>query len=1156
MIRYDVPQLHAQAPAIVAFRDALINSQSARRTLATQGQVGAVYGLAYDWRRGHLYASAFHRRGHRFGPGGPGRIYRVDLASGGVVPWANLPAGPDRHQLNVAEDAASAAWVGGSAIGDIEIDDAGTALFAVNLFDRRIYRFALPDVRLEGSFAHGAAGSSWAQNARPFGLGYRDGWLYHAVVDSGEVPAANGPFDATLYRSRPDGAEMTVVAEIDLRTNYARGRPAWNGLTGAIVADIVFRPNGAMVLGLRRRSPDMNSFTEFTDNRVRFALAGDVLPLARSGERWIREAGKSFESRSGCHYPDFSTVGGLAMVPGLDLLVSSALQMPDCEGAGAFWFDGATGKQLHREPIIDRWGEPGLRDDFHSLGDVESLCPPFDATVPGADATGTAFAATATIRRATAVQTAGTRVAETRAAVETREIATRAASMTHVAGTAAAAATATETAKPPAARTGTTVAQTATAVARATNQVATASVEAQTATAEMQGRSATAVAAATTVALKPELIVQGCRSDNPHFVMTIFNRALTPEILAIEPAVVAFNDTPDDDLLKHMTLATQSEAGATFGVATDHGRAQVYVGAYHKRGTIFGPGGPGQVYRIDLRTRAIIPWAALDAGPDHHAPAVDFDQSAAGWVGKVGLGDIELDTYATTLFVMNLFDRRIHRFRVPDGAWLGAFAHGAAAETWAQDARPFGLGFRDGWLYHGVVDAREAQGRGGAPTGMVFRSRADGSEMTEVARFDFSYLHDPPWGPWATVDVFDSPSTAQPMLSDIEFRPGGDLVLGIRDRLADVIVWTGFGDLLSTRRVGDRWEVVTVPERYQDQWIHDESPWGTLAALSGLDGVITSALAPMQISSGGAAWFDNQTGLATRRETLYTGTGWRFNKSNGLGDIEALCLPADFPTATPSATSTAVPTATPTALATATATVSPTTTPRTRRIYLPLTVGEVCPPALVDVVLVLDMSTSMVRQTRGGRSKHAAAVEAAGRFVDLLHLPVGSTATGDRAAIVGFNRSAWIEQPLTADVVALKVALARLSERIDQHTRLDLALERGAAASLGTSHRPTAAPVVILLTDGLPNQVPPAEDGRMETTVLRAAADAKRQGVIVYTVGLGAPEDIDAALLRDIADDPSMYADAPDGEDLAAIYATLAARVRCAPGRHSWWEGP
>ena len=51
-------------------------------------------------------------------------------------------------------------------------------------------------------------------------------------------------------------------------------------------------------------------------------------------------------------------------------------------------------------------------------------------------------------------------------------------------------------------------------------------------------------------------------------------------------------------------------------------------------------------------------------------------------------------------------------------------------------------------------------------------------------------------------------------------------------------------------------------------------------------------------------------------------------------------------------------------------------------------------------------------------------------------------------------------------------------------------------------------------------------------------------------------EDIDAALLQAIAGDPSMYADAPDGEDLAAIYSTLAARVRGAPGRHTWWEGP
>ena len=56
-------------------------------------------------------------------------------------------------------------------------------------------------------------------------------------------------------------------------------------------------------------------------------------------------------------------------------------------------------------------------------------------------------------------------------------------------------------------------------------------------------------------------------------------------------------------------------------------------------------------------------------------------------------------------------------------------------------------------------------------------------------------------------------------------------------------------------------------------------------------------------------------------------------------------------------------------------------TPSVFRIYIPLLSWDetICVPEYVfaDAVLVLDMSTSMDRETRSGRSKRAAAVEAA-----------------------------------------------------------------------------------------------------------------------------------------------------------------------------------
>jgi nitric oxide reductase activation protein len=131
---------------------------------------------------------------------------------------------------------------------------------------------------------------------------------------------------------------------------------------------------------------------------------------------------------------------------------------------------------------------------------------------------------------------------------------------------------------------------------------------------------------------------------------------------------------------------------------------------------------------------------------------------------------------------------------------------------------------------------------------------------------------------------------------------------------------------------------------------------------------------------------------------------------------------------------------------------------------------------------------------------------------------------------------------------------------MQQFTRLDLALEAGQAALDDPARRPESTPMLIMLTDGLPNQVPYAEDGTMETTVLRAAETAKRAGSRVYTIGVGhtdASDPVDLInpdLLRQVASAPSMFYHAPDAEELKGIYAEVAVTFGCPPGRHSWDE--
>jgi len=247
--------------------------------------------------------------------------------------------------------------------------------------------------------------------------------------------------------------------------------------------------------------------------------------------------------------------------------------------------------------------------------------------------------------------------------------------------------------------------------------------------------------------------------------------------------------------------------------------------------------------------------------------------------------------------------------------------------------------------------------------------------------------------------------------------------------------------------------------------------------------------------------------------------------------------PTETPTltSTPRAPATATPSATPTATDTATPTAEP------RPIYLPLALHERCDPTQqrIDVVLVIDASTSMSEPTRAGRTKIAAALSAAHAFLDLLQL----NPMGDQAAMVTFNSDAWILAPLTSDRSDLDAALAAVT--LGQQTRLDRAVAVGAQA-LGDSsrRRPGNEPLLVLLTDGRANPVP------IEAAVAEAER-TKAAGVTMFTIGLG--EDIDAEGLAAMASMASGFLRAPDAEDLAAVYAQVARSIPCPAS--AWWGG-
>ena len=269
------------------------------------------------------------------------------------------------------------------------------------------------------------------------------------------------------------------------------------------------------------------------------------------------------------------------------------------------------------------------------------------------------------------------------------------------------------------------------------------------------------------------------------------------------------------------------------------------------------------------------------------------------------------------------------------------------------------------------------------------------------------------------------------------------------------------------------------------------------------------------------------------------------------------------PTPTPTNTSFA-PTNTPTP------TPTNTPTPRPKPIYLPLIISEKCLDTMTykyaDVALVLDISTSMDRPTETGRSKQKAVLEAAKFFMTQLDFTPNQFGQYDQMSIAWFNDNAAIEQPLTNDAASLVRAIDNLPKRRGEGTRLDKAFQIGMQALPDDLRKkgqgrtfpngtlvPDNMPVVIMLTDGLPNRVPfgagssEPQCPNQECTVIKYASQAKDSGITVYTIGVGRPDApnlvdrVHAELLRECATRPEMSFITPSAEQVEGIYGQIHA---------------
>jgi acetyltransferase-like isoleucine patch superfamily enzyme len=199
-------------------------------------------------------------------------------------------------------------------------------------------------------------------------------------------------------------------------------------------------------------------------------------------------------------------------------------------------------------------------------------------------------------------------------------------------------------------------------------------------------------------------------------------------------------------------LATKADTGVVYGIAYDRAHHRIFSAAYAKRGSQYGPGGPGAIYLTDLAgtddnggdpaayplsgTTALYttvqdaaPAEDLDA-PYGHELDVNQDYAFFDKVGKESLGDIDITNDGKYLFGVNMYSKTVFVYDISAGGAAGAPAvypipNPGCGDNW----RPMGTGVgMDTSYVGGVCSADNAPGDS---------TRADMDELTaHVYQFD------------------------------------------------------------------------------------------------------------------------------------------------------------------------------------------------------------------------------------------------------------------------------------------------------------------------------------------------------------------------------------------------------------------------------------
>lgn len=276
-------------------------------------------------------------------------------------------------------------------------------------------------------------------------------------------------------------------------------------------------------------------------------------------------------------------------------------------------------------------------------------------------------------------------------------------------------------------------------------------------------------------------------------------------------------------------IAKASEVGSLWGMDYQARGKTVLASAITRRHVGLGPLGTGGIYKFDAVTNALgqlidVKTIGIDTGPDPHTdlPAdkvlTSQDAASVNAAGKVGIGGIALSGDEKTLYMVNLYDRKLYSFLVgvpaktPSNASVKSYAIPNPCTN--GDYRPWGVKEYQGNMYLGVVCTNETSQDSTTLSATIYKFNPKTGDFSIFYQFPLTYkrgiadvtagCHNIKyWRPWSNTfpvacsSFFDaeygktvgSAINPQPLVSDIEFDTDGSMIIGLMDRFGLV---TGF----------------------------------------------------------------------------------------------------------------------------------------------------------------------------------------------------------------------------------------------------------------------------------------------------------------------------------------------------------------------------